>query len=165
MFQTALPHSQGTACIALNMLLPGATGDVRRDKGCRHAQGWVRVTHVHVTKVRTNSCTTSLMESRRCAALCPQIAQAKSFILDERWGSREITGSLSRMCTHMHSQPRYQLFLSSDYTSTPAMLFFPNLSFYLLFTLWFITACIFNIFLCFFLNKGNGGKSLAPWGH
>lgn len=110
MFQTAFPCLQGTVCIVLNMFLPSATVEVWRDKVCRHAEGCVCVTHAHVTKARGNSCTSSLMESRRCAALCLQIAQAKSLILDERQGSREITGSLSSMCTHTHNQPHYRLF-------------------------------------------------------
>lgn len=128
MFQTAFPCLQGTVCIVLNMFLPSTTVEVWRDKVCRHAEGCVCVTHAHVTKARGNSCTSSLMESRRCAALCLQIAQAKSLILDERRGSREITGSLSSMCTHTHNQPHYRLFLSANYSIAPTMQFSPSLS-------------------------------------
>lgn len=64
--------------------------------------------------------------------------------------------------THVHTKSYYQLSLSSDYFNFPAKEWLLSASLYLLFTLPFISTYIFQIFLCFFLNRASTGKSPVP---
>lgn len=73
-----------------------------------------------------------------------------------------VTYTFTHMCTWNHTTSSPSLLIVS--TSEPKSVFSQPLSFYLLFTLQFISTYIFQIFLCFFLNKDSIGKSPVPWG-
>lgn len=75
---------------------------------------------------------------------------------------KNYTCACAHICTPNHTTSYPSLLTCFNFPAKHA--FSQLLSFYLLFTLQFISAYIFKILLCFFLNTVSGGKSPVPWG-